>query len=155
MPNSLKSHIETLREMFALAANERRMKEADAIHAAIESLSRQDGEAVAELIHSADALTRMVVLPEGMQLGYGTHKLYASPTRASEAGDSFHGIPVVVNPALPPDGWVLVPREPTDPMIDAGVDARINALRVGGSGNPSADTYRAMIAAAPAPGGAE
>jgi hypothetical protein len=88
MTNSLKSHIETLREMFALAANERRMKEADALTAAIESLSRQGGEAVAELIHSADALTRMVVLPEGMQLGYGTHKLYASPTRASEAGDS-------------------------------------------------------------------
>ena len=44
MPNSLKSHIETLQEMFALAANERRMKEADALIAAIESLSRQGGD---------------------------------------------------------------------------------------------------------------
>ena len=44
MPNSLKSHIETLQEMFALAANERRMKEADALTAAIESLSRQGGD---------------------------------------------------------------------------------------------------------------
>ena len=44
MPNSLKYHIETLREMFALAANERRMKEADAITAAIEALSRQGGD---------------------------------------------------------------------------------------------------------------
>ena len=44
MSNSLKSHIETLREMFALAANERRMKEADALAYAIESLSRQGGD---------------------------------------------------------------------------------------------------------------
>ena len=104
----------------------------DTIHAAIESLSRQGGEAVAELIHSADALTRMVVLPEGMQLGYGTHKLYASPTRASEAGD-----------------WVLVPTECTHIMeytLSEALDSGDYSI---------AECLNRAIAAAPAPGGAQ
>ena len=68
MPNSLKSHIETLREMFAVAANERRMKEADALAAAIEALSRQGGE--------TDHLGRPMTYWGGQPGG-----------RASEAGD--------------------------------------------------------------------
>lgn len=108
--------------------------------AAIESLSRQGGEAVAELIHSADALTRLVVLPEGMQLGYGTHKLYASPTRASEAGD-----------------WVLVPRVPTDEMLNASQEEMCRwSARTYHNDDEQTAIYKAMLAAAaPAPGGGD
>lgn len=41
-----------------------------------------------------------------------------------------------------PEGWVLVPLNPTIPMLDAGMDAKK-------ANNSWADTYRAMLAAAP------
>lgn len=61
---------------------------------------------------------------------------------ASRATDS----PPQQERAAVPDGWVLVPRVATQAMIDAGVRAGVNA-------SPAPwcpDTYRAMLAAAPA-----
>ncbi len=46
-----------------------------------------------------------------------------------------------------PEGWVLVPREPTERMIDEGVEA---------SRRQSVSTiYRAMLSAAPSPASRE
>ena len=57
------------------------------------------------------------------------------------------GSPVTDSPAPPapvvPDGWKLVPVEPTDEMINAGCDAS-NAYRV-----DMDRSYQAMLAAAP------
>lgn len=50
-------------------------------------------------------------------------------------------------PSLP-DGWKLVPVEPTDAMESAGVQVQYEAVR--DWGNPLA-VYRAMLAAAPKP----
>lgn len=62
-----------------------------------------------------------------------------------DAASPFHGIQVVLNPHLPPDAWVLVPREPTPEMVAAGVKA-------GFAERPWwLATYRAMINAAPGP----
>lgn len=43
-----------------------------------------------------------------------------------------------------PDGWQLVPKEPTPEMMQAGFDVR--------GGHMYGATYRAMLAAAPKPG---
>lgn len=54
--------------------------------------------------------------------GLNTIRALAKTVRAELAarlpGDPLHGFPVVVNPALPPDGWVMVPRELTEEMRD-------------------------------------
>ena len=210
MPNSLKSHIETLREMFAVAANERRMKEADALASAIEALSRapiaeggesghvhpmtlreimdaEDGgtpnsyvihtevgdlecslavccewdkliEYIAEQDAKIESLSRQggesrcphcddtgdVHAPDGewhgvcsCPAGDKIGKDAPETTRASEAGD-----------------WVLVPRYPTPKMIDATWNDAIETSGHVESHNTRNDRiYRAMIAAAPAPGG--
>lgn len=76
---------------------------------------------------------------------------------ASRAGglDSLAGFPVVVNPYLPPDGFVLVPREPTDDMVWAGRDAWREAHdamnRKMEQRKPMTETWAAMLAAAPEP----
>lgn len=52
------------------------------------------------------------------------------------------------------DGWVLVPREPTDEMIDAFMDEEVRQSRLPQNAfllSPRADKYRAMIGAAPTP----
>jgi hypothetical protein len=93
MPNSLKSHIETLREMFALAANERRMKEADALTAAIESLSRQGGgmsqvaRSKLELLQSQGWAVNGLALYRNGERGLIDNLGAVHWTRASEAGD--------------------------------------------------------------------
>jgi hypothetical protein len=48
--------------------------------------------------------------------------------------------------ASPKDGWKLVPLQPTQAMLDAGVKAGVNA-----SGYWCPETWRAMLAAAPEP----
>lgn len=50
--------------------------------------------------------------------------------------------------SAPGDGWVLVPREPTEAMLDAADAADAQGL----SAEPYGDLYRAMIAASPAKG---
>lgn len=53
--------------------------------------------------------------------------------------------------AGPPEreGWVLVPREPTEEMTTAGVEA---GVRAGYKGNPwCPEAYAAMLSAAPKP----
>ncbi len=45
-----------------------------------------------------------------------------------------------------PDGWVLVPREPTEAMLEAGNHARDPRLTVEEN---SRATYRAMLSASP------
>nr|WP_241008270.1 hypothetical protein [Erwinia sp. JH02] len=67
--------------------------------------------------------------------GY-TAPLYTTPPAASE--------PVSKGYTLP-DGWKLVPLEPTQRMIDAHTEGMVS----GGATR----AYRAMLAAAPAPGG--
>ena len=55
-------------------------------------------------------------------------------------------------PASPPDGWVLVPREPTPEMIDRAV-AFMLQVKLGGDYGWSAyarDVYGRMLSAAPA-----
>ena len=47
-----------------------------------------------------------------------------------------------------PDGWQLVPVEPTEEMIDKVIDERLAAL-VSGKDHSMLDIYRAMLAAAP------
>ena len=47
-----------------------------------------------------------------------------------------------------PDGWKLVPIEPTQEMIDHVIDERLDAL-VAGEDHTFIDIYKAMLAAAP------
>ena len=47
-----------------------------------------------------------------------------------------------------PEGWKLVPIEPTDEMINKVIDERLAAL-VSGKDHSMLDIYRAMLAAAP------
>lgn len=55
--------------------------------------------------------------------------------------------------AVPPEGWVMVPVEPTEEMIIAGVDAslRVADAWLGGddSKNPHVARWFAMLASAP------
>lgn len=69
-----------------------------------------------------------------------------SPTLAAMDEVSQVGIDVYTNPpaASAPEGWKLVPTEPTQRMIDAHTQGMVS----GGATR----AYRAMIAAAPAPG---
>lgn len=64
-------------------------------------------------------------------------------TCSIECDDAF----VDPQPVSVPDGWQLVPIEPTDAMIDAGRMARMNI--VGGYGGPGG--WEAMLSAAPQP----
>ena len=47
-----------------------------------------------------------------------------------------------------PDGWKLVPIEPTQEMIDHVIDERLDALAAG-KDHTFIDIYKAMLAAAP------
>ena len=47
-----------------------------------------------------------------------------------------------------PEGWKLVPVEPTREMIDHVIDERLDAL-VAGKDHTFIDIYKAMLAAAP------
>lgn len=51
-----------------------------------------------------------------------------------------------------PDGWKLVPIEPTQEMINHVIDERLEAL-VAGKEHTFIDIYKAMLAAAPKPEG--
>lgn len=121
--------------------------------AAIESLSRQGGEAVAWQGRFYDdvrqewgewrPMTESESVTYAGIAGWETRGLF---TRASDAGD-----------------WVLVPKEPTSEMMRSGAICREAVLArieyppvVGHRPNPNylaGCTYEAMIAAAPAPGG--
>jgi len=60
--------------------------------------------------------------------------------------------PAAPAPAAPvPDGWVMVPREPNEAMMDAGERAFIATARPGATwAEHTGNIYRAMIAASPA-----
>ena len=69
------------------------------------------------------------------------------------------GVPCIrlAPPAAPasaapvPDGWVMVPREPNEAMMDAGERAFIATARPGATwAEHTGNIYRAMIAASPA-----
>lgn len=51
------------------------------------------GEAVAEIIHSTDAVSRMVLTTAGMALGIGTHPVFAATPPAPVRVADFFGIP--------------------------------------------------------------
>ena len=62
-------------------------------------------------------------------------------------GPTYMGEPAQPAPSVP-DGWKLVPIEPTQEMLDAGEDTFVSSL----SGTPTSSpiaVYRAMLAAAP------
>lgn len=164
MPNSLKSHIETLREMFALAANERRMKEADAINAAIESLSRQGGDMsknpenldtsaervygidTSQVEYDRDLIAKMLDESADVadcEIGFysaGTLREQAALLRAAANRDAAG---VHTGRASEAGDWVLVPRVPTKEMCRAGLAERHDDL--------AKSIYAAMIAAAGVP----
>lgn len=57
-----------------------------------------------------------------------------------------------LSPLLALSDWILVPRNPTDEMIDACMDEQVRQARLPAKTvlqSPRADLYRAMIAAAP------
>ena len=112
-------------------------------------------DAVAEIEHFANKVSEMRLLPRGMLLGIGNHKLYSHPAKPA------------AEPAVP-DGWVLVPREPTEEMYKEGMNAHyeaeelcINELAVvhyspkhspksmRSRSNRAAHAYKGMLAAAP------
>ena len=53
--------------------------------------------------------------------------------------------------AAPPAGWVTVPAEPTEKMLDAGASAHLYKTSTLWYGGQGADIYRAMLAAAEKP----
>jgi len=59
-------------------------------------------------------------------------------------GASLYAVPVAAQPSVP-DGWKLVPLEPTDEMYKAWLDGK------GDQRNYWDDVYKAMLAAAPTP----
>lgn len=66
-------------------------------------------------------------------------------------GSKFMGLDVAVSPFLPPEGWVLVPVEPTTEMkkkawslVDASTDYKTQNI-------VTTLIYKAMLAAAPKP----
>ena len=83
----------------------------------------------------ADSKDWMVVF------SFGGHSITLGDLRRAAAADALERGSQVG------DGWVLVPREPTEAMICAG-DGKDP-----GFGSLSATIYRAMLAAAPAHGG--
>ena len=124
MPNSLKSHIETLQEMFALAANERRMKEADALIAAIESLSRQGGD--------------MSKNPENLDTS--AERVYGIDTSQVEYDREL--IAKMLDQMLMHEG---------SEFSESAIDAQIQLLRAADSRDAAG--VHTVHAAAPAPGG--
>ena len=71
----------------------------------------------------------------------------AQPAPVVEVAAWLCGIPAQPAPSVP-DGWKLVPIEPTQEMLDAGEDTFVSSL----SGTPTSSpiaVYRAMLAAAP------
>ena len=50
-----------------------------------------------------------------------------------------------------PAGWVMVPAEPTDEMLNAGARAHLYKTSTLWYGGQGADIYRAMLAAAEKP----
>lgn len=72
--------------------------------------------------------------------------------QAASGGDTLHGFPVVVNPALPPDGWLLVPREPTPEMMKAGFLTESNGFDIEHPADAPGLVWQAMLSALPAAG---
>lgn len=72
--------------------------------------------------------------------------------REALAADHFRDVAEKAAPAAPvPDGWVMVPREPNEAMMDAGERAFIATARPGATwAEHTGNIYRAMIAASPA-----
>ena len=99
------------------------------------------------------------------------HTMYSfEDVEALPAAARAEAAPVVSAPSSPGDGWVMVPREPTDEMllkghhqIDWGRDDQPTNTnddplqKPGGVGTTCKedlrDAYRAMLSAAPSPGG--
>ena len=106
----------------------------DALHAKIEQMEKQVPICRAEDLRHAE-----ILLPS---LGLMTEdKLYALPG-AQPKDEALW--PTIANGMITPDGWKLVPIEPTPTMITAALESShaINAHR-------AEYCYRAMLAAAP------
>lgn len=69
-----------------------------------------------------------------------TYAIWADEINPPEKGTKLYAAPVI------PAGWVIVPEEPTEEMLNVGADAMYDAV-----GHRGAACYKAMIAARPKP----
>jgi hypothetical protein len=125
------------REAALMAKLEAAEKERDALRAKIEQMERQ--EPVAEigqqytLLFAGSGPITGLVKRHGLKIG---DKLYALP--GAQPAPSV------------PEGWKLVPVEPTQEMINHVIKERLEAL-VAWKEHTFIDIYKAMLAAAAAP----
>lgn len=94
------------------------------------------GKTLAERLPELPGPNRMI---DGYAMFNDTQMREYAARAVREAGAlTFQGIPIVENPAMPDDRWVLVPREPAEAMQDAH--------RMYGD---TSDWWQAVVAAAP------
>ena len=105
--------INELRELQAWLIFQDQPEFFDAVKAAIAALSAPPEPKTEPVAWKCDALISMD--PDDVE--YWTTK-------------GFPVTPLYAHPPAPPEGWVMVPREPTDAMEEAGLDADDTASRV-------------------------
>jgi hypothetical protein len=102
-----------------------------------------------ELDASGDAEAVAFVTASGLarlQEGIGGVTVVPAPFRATE-----HTQPLYTHPPVEsaPEGFVLVPREPTEAMLEAGYGELLSCAVFNVSESDAGHAYRAMLAAAP------
>lgn len=116
-------------------------------NAALEKVAELEGQSGVEFVYDSDEL---VAVPRGL-LGAACHaidKKLDAPRTIAKLREYARGIPAPVAQAgQVPEGWKLVPTDPTSQMTFVGQSLRYDAL------NSIGEIYRQMIASAPSQGG--
>lgn len=148
----------TIQDDAALASAQKREAASvpqDEVEAVCIEANVQDYDFVAYVLAAADAYRKRHAKPKGwMHSATGT--LHETEAEVHLADGDERAVPLYTHAAPAPqipDGWVLVPKEPTDAMCEAAWESDATDYVGEHKRIHRADlAYKAMLAAAPKPG---